>query len=480
MYLNFLTHTDKLPAWLIFRNFTFVGFPVQQDNIKFVSIVINYNRHKTLRDVFLINGIDQYQPTTKLPSHNQDKNCEIKIDKSFDSVDDLWNLIVYLMPKNLNEIINDDGPIGLNYLKPNPNQAVNEWARDLFTVSSEEKDNKLVYNLLINNQACSRDLNDYDDLQYKLTKLGIQFSVIKNVYNFKDSTDDDDEDNQFFLNSDQRSMLNDQWSMPNKNRRQIGKRLPIYSTPVPYTGWQSILPTSTHTVTPGAINPINHLNNEYDNNLNTKDLIQPSLSTPDQLSSNTLLTTPTIDQQFTPGLELTTPHFNPASVLNNNIYTTPSFQPQPPTDYLTTSDLITPTPTITFIVSDTAKELSFSTNLESISPSITSSPDSISTSILGEPIDKFTTFNPIVVPDSSSSTTSNPLLLNTTLHNVITTTTFKSTTSSTTTTTTTTTQKPIPRKPKINTNSNLPDHPPVLGRERIPKLRLTSGVYWYD
>ena len=81
-----------MPSWLIFHNFTFIGFPVQQDNIKFISIVINYNKQKTLRDVFLINGIDNQQINQKQTTNaiiksnfvNEDRNgnCENKARKN--------------------------------------------------------------------------------------------------------------------------------------------------------------------------------------------------------------------------------------------------------------------------------------------------------------------------------------------------------------------------------------------------------------
>lgn len=480
----------RLPSWLIFQNFTFIGFPVQQDNIKFISIVINYNKHKTLRDVFLINGIDQSvsgQPKLAGSKSNSfigdyppnEGNCEIKLQKPFDTIDDLWGLIVYLMPKFLSETLSEDQPAGqpANYLKSNPNQAVTEWARDLFTVSGQtEADGRLVYNLLISNQPCARDLNDFDDLQYKLTKIGLQFSVIKNMQSTQESSADDDEDNQFF-SPDSKLMLND---MPGKNRRQI-KRLHhgVQPTPAVYSDWVSVSATKAHSE-PSASedSTLKHLAN---NQIDAKDLsrLQPSLSTPGQPFSRTA-------DLFTTGdHDLTTPHY-PASILSN-VYSTPSYAPEPPTDYLSTDqNLVTPTPTLTFIVSDTAREFSplSSSNLESIAPSSTLSvvgsasiqPDADQTGI-ARPTDQLPSTERPSTDDHKSSQpapTSPPFSFNTTNDDL-----FKTTLTSSTTTTTT--EKPVPKKPKIVISpGNIPDHAPMI-RERIPKLRLTSGVYFrYD
>lgn len=461
---------SELPSWLIFHNFTFIGFPVQQDNIKFISIVINYNKHKTLRDVFLINGIDNQAANQLKANHfknnfiNEDRsingNCEIKVDKPFDTVEDLWNLIIYLMPKYLSEIVSadDQGHLNNNYLKPNPNQAVTEWARDLFTVSGQtDTDGKFLYNLLINNQPCARDLNDYDDIQYKLTKIGVQFNVIKNIKNPQESTDDDDdEDNQFF-NPESKLMLNDMST--GKNRRQI-KRLQLYTTPTLYPNWMTV----------SATQGLSTRSEEDSEKVNDLTRIQPTLSTPDLPAKTTNLFLP-VD-----GNELSTPHY-PASVLTN-VYSTPSFAPEPPTDYyLSTDNLITPTPTLTFIVSDTAKEFSSLSNsdLKSIiSPTSTlNNFNIISSSIqpdISQPIDQFPTLQPDHKQSTSSSTTSLPTTFDDLFKAVIT----------STSTTSTTTEKPTTttKKPKIYTgNANLPDHAPMI-KERIPKLRLTSGVYW--
>lgn len=452
----------KLPSWLIFHNFTFIGFPVHQDNIKFISIVINYHKHKTLRDVFLINGIDSLvngggpkQSNTAAARTGPNNNCEIKLDKAFDTAEDLWKSIVYLMPKYLSEIMLSDS------YRPNSNQAITDWARDLFTVSGVETDGRLAFNLLIANQPCARDLNDFDDIQYKLTKIGIQFSVVKNVQNAKESTDDeDDEDNQFF-NPESKLMLNDM-AYGSKNRRQIGKRLPIYSTPTVYPNWMTISSTVSTTGSPANEDSTIIDNNRID--LITR--LQASLSTP-ELPAHT--------QHYTG--ELVTPHY-PASVLSN-IYTTPSFAPEPPTDfYLTTTDsnLITPTPTLTFIVSDTARELSsFSGNsIESISPSSSSAilPDASQTIAIPTtlPTDQLPT---TTLPSASTpSSTTTIYSFNTTIDDIW------RTTSTTTSTTTARAERPAPKKPKIYTGTNnLPDHAPMI-KERIPKLRLTSGVFW--
>jgi len=453
----------KLPSWLIFHNFTFIGFPIQQDNIKFISIVINYKKYKTLRDVFLINGIDSGQVVTTSNSKSSSSvmrndfdssnNCEIKLDKAFDTADDLWKLIVYLMPKYLSELmLNDD-------YKTNSNQAITDWARDLFTITGVQSDDgKLAYNLLISNLPCARDLNDYDDIQYKLTKIGVQFSVVKNVQNTKESTDDEDDEDYRFFNGE-KLMLNDM-AAGSKNRRQIqGKRLPAYATRTEEPSWMTILSTTTGVPFGGHREDATVDTNRLDHITR----IQASLSTPEL---------PYTNHHLNP--DLATPHYNyPASVLSN-IYSTPIDAPLPPTDpYLTTTDnnLITPTPTLTFIVSDTARELSsFESN--SISPSSSSANLPVVTQSISPPFSTPTDQLPTTLPTSSKATTS--YSFNTTVGIDV----FRTSTTTSTTTTTTTTQKPAAKKPKIYSGTDtLPDHAPII-KERIPKLRLISGVYW--
>ena len=473
-----------LPSWLTFQNFTFIGFPVQQDNIKFISIVINYNKHKTLRDVFLINGIDSGQSIGSTPKPANSKptnfigdyyrpnegNCEIKLAKPFDTVEDLWGLIVYLMPKFLGEILTEDQQ-STNLLKPSPNQAVTEWARDLFTVSGQkEADGRLVYNLLISNQPCARDLNDFDDLQYKLTKIGMQFNVIKNMQSTQESSADDDEDNQFFSPD---PMLND---MPGKNRRQI-KRLHhgVQPTPAVYSDWVSVSATNALNPPVSEDSTLKHQGNHID----AKDLtrLQPSLSTPGLPFSRTVNLYTSGDHN-----DLTTPHY-PASILSN-IYSTPSYAPEPPTDFYLSTDasLVTPTPTLTFIVSDTAREFSSlsSSNLESIAPSSTL--DVIASATIQPDVGQPNLSQPDQASSSAYPATDHKIIqpaptspspFNVSIDEL-----FRTTSTTTTTTTTTTTPKPAPKKPKVMVSpDSVPDHAPII-RERIPKLRLTSGVYF--
>ena len=368
------------------------------------------------------------------------------------------------MPKLLNELVTSYDQ--LSYSKQNPNQAVVEWARDLFTVNGQlNEDDKLVFNLLISNQPCARDLNDYDDIQYKLTKIGVQFNVIKNIQNTQEASDDadDDEDNQFF-NPESKFMLNDMST--GKNRRQI-KRLQVYATPTLYPNWMSISSTNVLST--------NNAANEADFNTD-KDLVrlQPSLSTPDQAAAGFTRTANLGDSHA----ELTTPHY-PPSVLSN-IYSTPSFAPEPPTDYLISTDnLITPTPTLTFIVSDTAKEFSNSfggsnSNLESIAPSSTLTSSSILSSSIQPDAESQATVSTVSSQiDYKTIFTTPAYSFNASIDDL-----FKTTfsTSSTITSTTSTTEKPLPKKPKIFAG-NMPDHAPII-KERIPRLRLISGVYF--
>jgi hypothetical protein len=435
----------KFASWILFKTpeNELICFPLSQNQGSYFfhanKMSINNTRED---DIFSINVVESpsnsHQFSNEISTDQRD--CQIKIDHVFPSAEDLWNMILYLMPK---------------YISNGGNTHIKEWTDRHLNILSTLTDEP-GFRLMLDHQKCDSQ-DDKEEVELKLRKYQVNYNLVKRLLPASLSV----HANTPFAD-DPLSFSNNLY----KNRRHLHNN-DIYHTPALLPDWLS----SKATV--GAFE-----NTDQDVNSET-DLhrVLPSLSTPSISLASIVPTEALSTPLFTVPSELA----SNANNWRNQLYTTPSLQPELPTDLFTApSDLITPTPTLTFIISDTIRDTLIDRSDVSGGSEFTSPIDTLSsvgsTSLAGlqssfvesgpysssMPTDRLKSLDIISSPTvqsiasvhSSVQIEVNEIDLKPASEHV------HSTPSST---------------PTVLTNTQ--NRPPII-RQRIPKLRLTSGVFW--
>lgn len=440
---------NKFSSWIMFKKpqNELICFPLlknQGSHYFYANKVLNDGKQED--DIFSINVIE---PSSSHHAHfneisNDRRDCQIKVDHVFPLAEDLWNTILYLMPK---------------YVSNGANSHIKDWTDRHINILAPIGDTTGTgFRLLLDHQKCDRQ-EDKEEIELKLRKYGLNYSLVKRLIPPALSA----HASNALPNDDPFSSTNNFY----KNRRHLHNN-DIYTTPALIPDWLN----SKATVAPFE-------NVDQDLNAETNlHRILPSLSTP-SISLASIVPTEAL---LTPLFFVPSESLSHTNQDNNNwrnqLYTTPSLQPEPPTDlFKAPSDLITPTPTLTFIISDTIRDTliepsepvdssQFTSSLETFSLGGLPTPESI------QPPSLLSTDYSLHVPSVSPDQLSSAGIIDATPISIIKS--FASDIDS----------NEIDTKslPEHHHSSTLP--PPVtqnrapIIRERIPKLRLTSGVFW--
>lgn len=128
----------------------------------------------------MIDVIDTPSETRPLPL-SPSSDCILKVTPSFSTVEDVWRVLVYLMPSKLRALDEE--------LTESTN--VQNWLAPLvrFEKSQDANDGQFKYQMSLARQDC-----DQPGLTIKLRKMGIDYHLVKLVKSLEDEENDDQDD----------------------------------------------------------------------------------------------------------------------------------------------------------------------------------------------------------------------------------------------------------------------------------------------